>query len=348
MFRFNINKLNYLLFVLFCLPVLLNVIYNKVNPKVKLNFLEKKNVEKMSKAEFEPKMRVENLIKLEDLINVKVFEEKKNEISSNKIKIKKEETSDQNRFLIKPLKNVSKDKFNNLTIRPLKLSNEENNLNLKEKELVLNPIKLSLKKNNKDHLNMKKTSKILNKVNKPYDIKIKKLSNSVIIKTGLNLINKNTKLSFSFKWPNDIRKHDKIFAWMKSCLGVKGVLIDTKNNIYSKESKLNRKTIKTYSKFFRKPTAIYSTKEKNILKTIKNKYSISNYYGYFRLFPLKVDAFIFGHFNKISNQNNEKLKNFSAVYKIEDSGLYLDDLIINNKKIKSKIDLSIFSTGCQK
>ena len=135
---------------------------------------------------------------------------------------------------------------------------------------------------------------------------------------------------------------------MKSCLGVKGVLIDTENNIYSKESKFDRKTIKTYSKFFRKPTDIYSTKEKNILKTIKNKYSISNYYGYFRLFPLKVDAFIFGHFNKISNQNNEKLKKFSAVYRIKNSTLYLDDLIINNKNIKSKIDLSIFSMGCQK
>ena len=31
----------------------------------------------MPKAEFEPKMKAENLIKLEDLINVKVFEEKK-------------------------------------------------------------------------------------------------------------------------------------------------------------------------------------------------------------------------------------------------------------------------------
>ncbi len=346
MFRFNINKLNYLLFVLFCLPVLLNLIYNKVNPKVKLKFLEKKIVEKMSKVEFEPQLKVENLIKLEDLINVKTFKENKNEISSNKIKIKKGETSNQNKFLIKPLKNVSKDKFNNLTIRPLKLSNEENNLNLKEKELVLNPIKLPIKKNNKDHFKMKKTSKILNKEIKTYDTKIKKISNSNIIKSGLNLINENTKLSFSFKWPNDIRKHDKIFTLMKSCLGVKGVLIDTENNIYSKERKLNGKTIKTYSKFFRKPTAIYSTKEKNILKTIKNKYSISNYNGYFRVFPLKVDAFIFGQFNIISNQNNEKLKNFSAVYKIENSSLYLDDLVINNKNVKSKIDLSIISKEC--
>ena len=61
-----------------------------------------------------------------------------------------------------------------------------------------------------------------------------------------------------------------------------------------------------------------------------------------------MDAFIFGHFNKISNQNNEKLKKFSAVYRIKNSTLYLDDLIINNKNIKSKIDLSIFSMGCQK
>ena len=68
MFRFNINKLNYLLFVIFCLPVLLNLIDNKVNPKVKLNFLEKKFVEKIPKGEFEPKMKV-----FEILVNSKVI-----------------------------------------------------------------------------------------------------------------------------------------------------------------------------------------------------------------------------------------------------------------------------------
>ena len=216
MFRFNINKLNYLLFVLFCLPVLLNVIYNKVNPKVKLNFLEKKNVEKMSKAELEPKMRVENLIKLEDLINVKVFEEKKNEISSNKIKIKKEETSNQNKFLIKPLKNVSKDKFNNLTIRPLKLTNEENNLNLKEKELVLNPIKLSLKKNNKDHLNMKKTSKILNKVNKITNLPIVAIGGINNTNYKNLLLNKANFLAISgYVWKNKKLKPVKAVRILK-------------------------------------------------------------------------------------------------------------------------------------
>ena len=118
---------------------------------------------------------------------------------------------------------------------------------------------------------------------------------------------------------------------------VKGVLIDTKNNTILKRVNLTEKQLKP-TQNFQKTHRYLFYKRKNILKTIKNKYSISNYYGYFRLFPLKVDAFIFGHFNKISNQNNEKLKNFSAVYKIEDSILYLDDLVVNNKKIKSKID----------
>lgn len=347
MFRFNINKLNYLLFIFFCLPLVLNLINDKINPKVKLNFSEKKYFEEIPKTRSEPKMKIDNLIKLEDLINLKASKESKNEISNNKIEIKKKGSSNKNEFSIKPLKIVSNDEVNDLIINPLELSNEKNEKSLKEEEIVSNPIKLLIKKNVKNSFNMKNTTKIFNKAIKPYDVKIRKISNANITKSGLNLINKNIKLSFSFKWPNDIRKHNKILTWMQSCLGVKGVLIDTDNSIYSEEGRFDESTVKLYSKFFRKPTAIYSSKEKMIIKNIKNKYSVSNYYGYFRIFPLKVDAFIFGYFNKISEQNNLQLKNFSAIYKIESSSLHLDDLEINNRKINSKIDLSIFSNECQ-
>lgn len=60
------------------------------------------------------------------------------------------------------------------------------------------------------------------------------------------------------------------------------------------------------------------------------------------MFPKEVDYYIFGKFLKISNNIEQDLKNFSGIYTIINSNLYIDKIQINDKLTNLKINLSKF------
>ncbi len=60
------------------------------------------------------------------------------------------------------------------------------------------------------------------------------------------------------------------------------------------------------------------------------------------MFPKELDYFIFGNLLKISEKYNIKIKDFSGTYKVINSNIYINNLMINNKFIDLNINLSKF------
>ena len=98
----------------------------------------------------------------------------------------------------------------------------------------------------------------------------------------------------------------------------------------------------SFSTILRKPSNIYSNLEKNYINDIRTKYDLIDNSNYFRMFPKELDYFIFGKLLKISEKYNIKIKNFSGTYKVINSNIYINNLMINNKFIDLNIKLSKF------
>ena len=64
--------------------------------------------------------------------------------------------------------------------------------------------------------------------------------------------------------------------------------------------------------------------------------------NYFRMFPKELDYYIFGKFLKISESRNFQIKNFSGTYKVINSNIYINNLMINNKFLDLNINMSKF------
>ena len=64
--------------------------------------------------------------------------------------------------------------------------------------------------------------------------------------------------------------------------------------------------------------------------------------NYFRMFPKELDYIIFGKVLKISENLNIKIKSFSGTYKVINSNIYINNLMINNKILDLDINLSKF------
>ena len=60
------------------------------------------------------------------------------------------------------------------------------------------------------------------------------------------------------------------------------------------------------------------------------------------MFPKELDYFIFGKVLKISEKLNIKIKSFSGTYKVINSNIYINNLMINNKFVDLDINLSKF------
>ena len=60
------------------------------------------------------------------------------------------------------------------------------------------------------------------------------------------------------------------------------------------------------------------------------------------MFPKELDYFIFGKVLKISENLNIKIKSFSGTYKVINSNIYINNLMINNKILDLEINLSKF------
>ena len=281
-------------------------------PKVKMKLLKKKYIE------------------IDTLINVK----KTNEVNYKKITLKKNQkksnTIKKNYFLENKLKNKNyKKKSKKISIENIKYSNKKTKV---DSNFLKSPLKLSKQNNNKNSF----------KLNKEVNNSNNTLNKKELIKKGKSFLKNKKNINFSFKWPLNLKDHDEIYLNLINCLGVKGIILDKNQDIFTLNNIYKNGIPSSFSSILRKPSNIYSNLEKNYINNIRMKYGLIDNPNYFRMFPKELDYFIFGEVLKIAEQLNIKIKNFSGTYKVINSNIYINNLMINNKILDLDINLSKF------
>ena len=327
------NAVNYCIYSVFVIFIFINFYFvDNSNPqkldqvKVKLNEISTSDLKSNNEI-------VKNkYIEIDTLINIK---------KNNKVELKKNiskkgqnksDTIKKNYFLENKLqnKNYKKKQSKKINIENIKYLNKKTKI---DNHFLKSPLKFSKQiDNNKNILK-------LNKGNNNLDSTLTKKD---LIKKGENFLKNNENIIFSFKWPLDLNAHDEIYSNLITCLGVKGIIVDKNQNIFTLNKIYKNGIPSSFSTILRKPSNIYSNLEKNYINDIRTKYDLRDNSNYFRMFPKELDYFIFGNLLKISENYNIKIKDFSGTYKVINSNIYINNLMINNKFIDLNIKLSKF------
>ena len=228
------------------------------------------------------------------------------------------------------LKNKNyKKKSKKISIENIKYSNKKTKL---DNIFLKSPLKLSKQNNNKNTF----------KLNKEVNNSDNTLTKKKLIKKGKSFLKNKKNISFSFKWPLNLKDHDEIYLNLINCLGIKGIILDKNQDIFTLNKIYKNGIPSSFSSILRKPSNIYSNLENNYINNIRIKYNLIDNSNYFRMFPKELDYFIFGEVLKISEKLNIKIKNFSGTYKVINSDIYINNLMINNKILDLEINLSKF------
>ncbi len=326
------NAVIYCIYSVFLIFIFTNFYsIEKINPP-KLNQINSKsNGVKTIDLESKNEIIRNEYIEIDTLINLKINKELKYKKNTSKKDQKKSNAVKKNYFLENKLKNKKhKNKqTKKIKIKNIKYSNKKTKL---DSHFLKSPIKLSKTINNKN------TFKLHNELNNSDSTLTKK----ELIKKGKTLLKNKKNFSFSFKWPLDSKDHDEIYLNLINCLGVKGIILDKNQNIFTLNKIYKKGIPSSFSSILRKPSNIYSNLEKNYINDIRTKYNLIENSNYFRMFPKDLDYFIFGKILKISEKHNIQIKNFSGTYKVNNSNIYIQNLMINNKFIDLGINLSKF------
>ena len=333
MISIRYNAVNYCIYSVFLIFIFINFYFvDNVNPqkldqvKVKLNDVS------ISDLKSNNEIVKNKYIEIDTLINIK---------KNNKVELKKNiskkgqnksDTTKKNYFLENKLqnKNYKKKQLKKINIENIKYSNKKNKI---DNKFLKSPLKLSKQiDNNKNIFKLKK------QINNPDSTLTKK----ELIKKGESFLKNHKNISFSFKWTLDLNAHDEIYSNLISCLGVKGIIVDKNQNIFTLNEIYKNGIPSSFSSILRKPSDIYSNLEKKYINNIRTKYDLSDNINYFRMFPKELDYYIFGKLLKISESRNLQIKNFSGTYKVINSNIYINNLMINNKFLDLNINMSKF------
>ena len=327
------NAVNYCIYSVFVIFIFINFYFvDNSNPqkldqvKVKLNEINISNLKSNNEI-------VKNkYIEIDTLINVKKnnkveYKKKFSKKGQNKSNITKKNYFLENKLKNKNYKKKQSKKINIENIKYLNKKTKIDNLFLKS------PLKFSKEIDNKK--NIFKSNKKINNSDST-------LTKKNLIKKGKSFLKNNENISFSFKWPLDLNTHDEIYSNLITCLGVKGIIVDKNQNVFTLNKIYKNGIPSSFSTILRKPSNIYSNLEKNYINDIRTKYALIDKSNYFRMFPKELDYFIFGKVLKISENLNIKIKNFSGTYKVINSNIYIKNLMINNKILDLEINLSRF------
>ena len=333
MISIRYNAVNYCIYSVFLIFIFINFYFvNNINPqkldqvKVKLNDVS------ISDLKSNNEIVNNKYIEIDTLINVKKINKVEYKKNISKNDQNKSNTIKKNYFLENKLKNKNykKKQSKKINIENIKYLNKKTKI---DNEFLKSPLKFSKQiKNNKNIFQ-------LNKKIKNSDSTLTKKN---LIKKGESFLKNNENISFSFKWPLDLNAHDEIYSNLITCLGVKGIIVDKNQNIFTLNNIYKNGIPSSFSTILRKPSNIYSNLEKNYINDIRTKYDLRDNSNYFRMFPKELDYFIFGNLLKISENRNLQIKNFSGTYKVINSNIYINNLMINNKFIDLNIKLSKF------
>ena len=333
MISIRYNAVNYFIYSVFLIFILINFYFvDNVNPqkldqaKVKLNDVS------ISDLKSDNKIFNNKYIEIDTLINVKKINKVEYKKNISKKVQKKSNTIKKNYFLENKLKNKNNKKKQptKINIENIKYLNKKANI---DNQFLKSPLKLSKQINN---------NKNIFKLNKETINSESALTKKDLIRKGESFLKNNENISFSFKWPLDLKSHDEIYLNLINCLGVKGIILDKNQDIFTLNKIYKNGIPSSFSSILRQPSNIYSNLEKNYIKDIRIKYDLIDDSNYFRMFPKELDYFIFGNLLKISEKYNIKIKDFSGTYKVINSNIYINNLMINNKFVDLDINLSKF------
>ena len=326
------NAVNYCIYSVFVIFIFINFYFvDNSNPqkldqvKVKLNDVS------ISDLKSNNEIIKNKYIEIDTLINIK---------KNNKVELKKNiskkgqnksDTLKKNYFLENKLQNKNyKQKQSKINIENIKYLNKKANI---DNQFLKSPLKFSKQIDN---------NKNIFKLNKDIKNSDSTFTKKDLIKKGESFFKNNENISFSFKWPLDQKSHNEIYLNLINCLGVKGIILDKNQDIFTLNKIYNNGIPSSFSSILRKPSNIYSNLEKNYIKDIRIKYDLIDDSNYFRMFPKELDYFIFGKLLQISENRNLQIKNFSGTYKVINSNIYINNLMINNKFIDLNINMSKF------
>tara|TARA_Y100000287_G_scaffold180122_1_gene174670 strand:+ start:2348 stop:3355 length:1008 start_codon:yes stop_codon:yes gene_type:complete len=333
MISIRYNAVNYFIYSVFLIFILINFYFvDNVNPqkldqvKVKLNDVS------ISDLKSDNKIFNNKYIEIDTLINVKKINKVEYKKNISKKVQKKSNTIKKNYFLENKLKNKNNKKKQptKINIENIKYSNKKTKI---DNQFLKSPLKLSKQINN---------NKNIFKLNKETINSESALTKKDLIRKGESFLKNNENISFSFKWPLDLKSHDEIYLNLINCLGVKGIILDKNQDIFTLNKIYKNGIPSSFSSILRQPSNIYSNLEKNYIKDIRIKYDLIDDSNYFRMFPKELDYFIFGKVLKTSEKLNIQIKNFSGTYKVVNSNIYINNLMINNKFVDLDINLSKF------
>ena len=333
MISIRYNAVNYFIYSVFLIFILINFYFvDNVNPqkldqvKVKLNDVS------ISDLKSNNEIVNNQYIEIDTLINVKKINKVEYKKNISKKVQKKSNTIKKNYFLENKLKNKNNKKKQptKINIENIKYSNKKTKI---DNQFLKSPLKLSKQINN---------NKNIFKLNKETINSESALTKKDLIRKGESFLKNNENISFSFKWPLDLKSHDEIYLNLINCLGVKGIILDKNQDIFTLNKIYKNGIPSSFSSILRQPSNIYSNLEKNYIKDIRIKYDLIDDSNYFRMFPKELDYFIFGKVLKISEKLNIQIKNFSGTYKVFNSNIYINNLMINNKFVDLDINLSKF------
>ena len=288
MFFKSYNAVNYCIYSVFLIFIFANFyLVENVDPQklhqvqVKLSDISSNDVE--SKNEIVKKKYIE----IDTLINLK----KTNEVNYKKNTLKKDQKKSnsikKNYFLENKLKNKNFKKISKkINIANIKYPNKKTKV---DNNFLKSPLKLSKQNNNKNTF----------KLNKEVNNSNNTLNKKELIKKGKSFLKNKKNISFSFKWPLDLKDHDEIYLNLVNCLGVKGIILDKNQDIFTLNKIYKNGIPSSFSTILRKPSNIYSNLEKNYINDIRAKYDLIDNSNYFRMFPKELDNFIFGEVLKI-------------------------------------------------
>ena len=327
------NAVNYCIYSVFVIFIFINFYFVDNSNTQKLDQVKLK-LDDLSISDLKSNSEIvkNKYIEIDTLINVKKnnkVEYKKNfsKKGQNKSNITKKNYFLENKLKNKNYKKKQSKKINIENIKYLNKKTKIDNLFLKS------PLKSYKEIDNKKHI-FKSNKKINNSDST--------LTKKNLIKKGKSFLKNNKNISFSFKWPLDLKDHDEIYLNLINCLGVRGMILDNNQNIFTLNKIYKEGIPSSFSSILRKPSNIYSNLENNYINEIRIKYNLIGNSNYFRMFPKDVDFFIFGKLLKISKKRNIKIKKFSGTYKVVNSNIYINDLMINNKFLDLDINLSKF------
>ena len=326
------NAVNYCIYSVFVIFIFINFYFVDNSNLQKLDQVKVKlNEISVSDLKSNNEIVKNKYIEIDTLINIK---------KNNKVELKKNSKKSQNKrnaikknyFLENKLqnKNYKQKQSKKINIENIKYLNKKTKI---DNHFLKSPLKFSKQIDN--NKNIFKLNKVINNSDSA-------LTKKDLIKKGENFLKNNENIFFSFKWPLDLNAHDEIYSNLITCLGVKGIIVDKNQNIFTLNKIYKNGIPSSFSTILRKPSNIYSNLEKNYINDIQTKYDLRDNFNYFRMFPKELDYFIFGNLLKISENYNIKIKDFSGTYKVINSNIYINNLMVNSKFIDLNIKLSKF------